>query len=62
MPFSNNQLIFAAFFVVVFIGIMVYSYLKDRKLHQTFYKGSIWVLLGFLIFIALLFLVKKIVM
>ncbi len=57
--FSTNQLIFAAFFVVVFIGVMIYSYRKDKKMHNTFYKGSIWILLGFLAFIGLLFVIKK---
>ncbi len=60
--FSTNQLIFAGFFVVVFVGVMIYSYRKDKKLHSTFYKGSFWILLGFLAFIGLLFVIKKILM
>lgn len=60
--FSTNQLIFAGFFVVVFVGVMIYSYRKDKKLHSTFYKGSFWILLGFLAFIGFLFLIKKLLM
>ncbi|MFA7444596.1 MAG: hypothetical protein WCY89_01505 [Flavobacteriaceae bacterium] len=60
--FSTNQLIFAAFFVVVFIGVMIYSYTKDKKMHSKLYKGSLWVLLAFLGFIGLLFLIKKLLM
>jgi hypothetical protein len=60
--FSTNQLIFAGFFVVVFVGVMIYSYRKDKKLHSTFYKGSFWILLGFLAFIGLLFVIKKLLM
>lgn len=56
--FTSGQLIFAAFFVVAFICIMIYTYRKDLRLHKTFYKGSYLVLLGFLVFIGLLFLIK----
>lgn len=60
--FSTNQLIFAVCFLVIFVGIMIYSYTKDRKMHDTFYKGRIWVLIGFLAFIGILFLIKKYLM
>ncbi len=60
--FTTNQLIFAACFLVVFIGVMIYSYTKDRKMHDTFYKGRLWVLLAFLSFIGMLFLIKKYLM
>ena len=43
----------------VFIGIMIYSYIKDRKMHDQLYKGRIWGLVAFLGFIALLFAIKK---
>ncbi|MFA5557220.1 MAG: hypothetical protein AB7D46_02260 [Flavobacteriaceae bacterium] len=60
--FSTNQLIFAVCFLVVFVGIMIYSYTKDRKMHDTFYKGRIWILLAFLAFIGVLFIIKKYLM
>lgn len=60
--FTTNQLIFAACFLVVFIGIMIYSYIKDKKMHDHFYKGRIWVLISFLAFIGILFLIKKFLM
>ncbi len=56
--FSKGQLIFAAFFVITFVIAAVYSYRKDKNLHQKFYKGSSWILVGFLTFIGLLFLIK----
>jgi len=56
--FSQGQLIFAAFFVVVFIIAMIYSYRKDIKLHRKFYKGSYIILLGFFVFIGFLFFIK----
>lgn len=56
--FSTGQLIFAGIFIFVFILVMIYSYRKDLKLHRKYYKGTIYILLGFLLFIALLFVIK----
>ena len=56
--FSTGQLGFAIFFVIVFIAIIIYSYRKDLPLHKKYYKGSNRVLLGFLVFIALLIAAK----
>ena len=51
-------MIFAGLFLLAFIGASIYVYRKDAGLHQRFYKGSWQVLIGFLIFIALLFVIK----
>lgn len=56
--FSTGQLGFAIFFVIAFIAIIIYSYRKDLPLHKKYYKGSFRVLLGFLVFIALLVAAK----
>jgi len=56
--FSTGQLIFAFLFVIVFIGIMIISYRKDKKLHKKYYKGSIWILVGFIVFVIFLFFLK----
>ncbi len=56
--FSQGQLIFAGFFVVAFIILMIFSYRKDIKLHRKYYKGSLFILIGFIIFILLLFALK----
>jgi hypothetical protein len=56
--FSSGQLIFAGFFAITFLLILVYSYRKDLKLHQKHYKGAFKILIGFLIFIGLLFVIK----
>ena len=56
--FSIGQWIFAAFFVVVFVIAMVISYRKDKALHEKFYKGNYKILLGFIAFIAFLFVIK----
>lgn len=56
--FSQGQLLFAGCFFVAFVIAMVYAYRKDAKLHQIFYKGNYRILIGFLLFIAILFLIK----
>jgi cytochrome bd-type quinol oxidase subunit 1 len=57
--FTTGQLVFAIIVIVAFILLMVYSYRGDRKLHKKQYKGSLWVLLGFLVFITSLLLIKS---
>ena len=56
--FTIGRIVFVLFFVVCFVAALVYSYSKDAALHQKFYKGSYRVLIGFLIFIAILFAIK----
>ena len=56
--FTTGQWIFAAFFVIVFVSAMIYVYRKDLALHKKYYKGSYWVLIGFLAFIGTLFFIK----
>jgi hypothetical protein len=56
--FSKGQLIFAACFFVAFVIAAIYSYRKDLALHKRYYKGNYKILIGFLIFIGLLFVIK----
>ncbi|RFN59990.1 hypothetical protein DZ858_08060 [Marixanthomonas ophiurae] len=56
--FSIGQWIFAAIFAIAFIGIILFSYRKDKKLHKKYYKGSFWILIGFIVFILLLLAIK----
>ncbi len=57
--FSTGQWIFAALFFVAFVGVIIFSYRKDIKLHRKYYKGTIFILLGFIGFILLLFVLKS---
>lgn len=57
--FSTGQLIFAVAFFVVFVVVIAFSYRKDIALHKKYYKGSLFVLLGFIVFIILLFVIKE---
>jgi cell division protein FtsW (lipid II flippase) len=56
--FTQGQWIVAILFVVAFAVLMVYSYRKDRGLHKKHYKGSVWVLVGFILFVLFLFGIK----
>lgn len=56
--FSKGQWIFAALFFVAFVIAITYAYKGDKNLHKKFYKGSYWVLIGFILFILMLFLIK----
>lgn len=57
--FTTGQWIFAAIFFVVFVAIIIFSYRKDLKLHRKYYKGSLYILVGFILFVLLLFAVKS---
>ena len=59
--FSTGQIYFALFFIVTFIITMIAVYRKDLKAMKPFYKGTYWILIGFLIFIGLLFLIKFVI-
>ncbi|PIV50519.1 MAG: hypothetical protein COZ75_03675 [Flavobacteriaceae bacterium CG_4_8_14_3_um_filter_34_10] len=56
--FSQGQLIFAILFFIVFVILIILSYKKDRVLHKKYYKGSVWVFVGFLVFFLFLFAIK----
>ena len=57
--FTTGQLIFAALFVLVFLGILIFSYRKDKKLHHKNYKGVVWILLAFIVFLLFLLATKS---
>jgi cytochrome bd-type quinol oxidase subunit 1 len=56
--FTTGQWIFAALFFVAFVIAAYFAYGKDRALHQKMYKGSYKILIGFILFIAILFTIK----
>jgi hypothetical protein len=57
--FSSGQWTFVIFFIIVFIIALFFSYRKDKVLHKKHYKGSIWVLVGFIAFVVLLVAFKN---
>ncbi len=56
--FSNGQLIFGILFAIVFAVFIFIAYRKDFKLHQKYYKGSVWVLIAFIAFILMIATIK----
>lgn len=56
--FTTGQLIFAIVFFIAFVVVMVLMYRKDKKLHKKYYKGSLWILVGFIVFVLLLLAAK----
>ena len=56
--FTTGQLVFAIFFFIAFVVVIFFSYRKDLKLHRKYYKGTLYILVGFLLFVALLFVIK----
>ncbi|NNE32745.1 MAG: hypothetical protein HKN40_10285 [Winogradskyella sp.] len=60
--FSTGQLIFGILFFIAFAVIIGLQYRKDLNLHKRYYKGTIWVLIAFIGFIAMIATVKFIFM
>ncbi|WP_456439800.1 hypothetical protein [Psychroserpens sp.] len=58
--FSNGQLIFGILFAIAFIVIIIFAYRKDFKIHQKHYRGSVWILIAFVSFIAMIATIKSI--
>lgn len=56
--FSTGQLLFAGCFFIAFVIAMIYAYRKDLALHKIYYKGNYKILLGFILFIGILFIIK----
>lgn len=56
--FSSGQIIFGVLFVLLFIVVLVFAYRKDVKLHQRYYKGSVWILLAFISFLLFIAVIK----
>lgn len=38
--FTTGRIIFMTFFIISFIALMIYSYRKDIKNHDRYYKGA----------------------
>ena len=56
--FSKGQIIFGILFAIAFIITMIFAYRKDKRLHNKYYKGSVWVLIVFISFIVMIGMIK----
>ena len=57
--FSNGQLLFGLIFFISFLIIISYSYKKDLKKLEGSYTGIKWVIIGFICFVTVLVVLKK---
>ncbi|UMB53531.1 hypothetical protein MKD41_14480 [Lutibacter sp. A64] len=55
--FSKGQLIFAAFFVIAFTILMIWSYRKDIKVHKKHYKNTFIIVIAVFLIIAIFTLI-----
>jgi uncharacterized membrane protein YqjE len=55
--FSEGQLIFAAFFVIAFTILMIWSYQKDLKIHKKYYKNTFIIIIAIFLIIAIFTLI-----
>ena len=56
--FTNGQLIFAGFFVIAFLILMIWSYRKDIKNHKKHYQNTalkvgFWLIIAIVIWSAI---------
>ncbi len=56
--FSAGQIVFGLFFLVSFIIIIFFSYKKDSKTINLFYRDSYKILFAFILFFILLYCIK----
>jgi len=56
--FSKGQFLFALFFVIAFVALIIFAYRKDSKNHKVHYQGSIKIFIAFILTIGILFLIK----
>ncbi|OIQ29597.1 MAG: hypothetical protein BM564_05145 [Bacteroidetes bacterium MedPE-SWsnd-G2] len=56
--FSNGQITFGILFAIAFAIIIYFMYRKDINVHKKHFKGSAWVLLGFIGFILMIVAIK----
>nr|WP_229724450.1 hypothetical protein [Winogradskyella forsetii] len=60
--FSTGQLIFGLLFFIAFVIVIGYQYRKDLRLHKRHYKGTVWILIAFIGFIAMIAAIKFVFM
>jgi len=57
--FTPGRILFTVIFVVVFVGVLIWSYREDLKNIRTHYRRNYLVLVGLLTFIGVLYLIVK---
>lgn len=59
--FSVGQKIFAVIFIIIFLGVLIFQFYKDRQKDKALFKGTYWILITIMgIILAYVFLTKLI--
>jgi cbb3-type cytochrome oxidase subunit 3 len=58
---TTGHWIFAATFTLLFLGVLAWSYRKDRTVHQPHFGGSFRILLGIVLLLFVVFIFKRVV-
>jgi Mn2+/Fe2+ NRAMP family transporter len=56
--FSKGQIVFGILFAIAFIIVLFFTYRKDAKIHKRYYRGTVWVLIGFISFLIMIAAIK----
>lgn len=59
--FSQGQKIFALIFIIAFLIVLTYQFLKDRKKNKTLFKGTYWVLITLMVLMLGYLLLTKLI-
>jgi len=60
--FTNGRIAFVIFFLILFIGVLIWSYRKDIKKSPWFFKGSYKVILSLVTIYIVYFILTRWVM
>ena len=58
--FTTGRIIFVAFFLLIFVIAMVWSYKKEKSITQIHFKKSYKILIALILFLVIQFIIVKI--
>ncbi len=58
--FTTGRIIFVAFFLLIFVIAMVWSYKKEKRITQIHFKKSYKILIALILFFVIQFIIVKI--
>lgn len=58
--FTTSRIIFVAFFLLIFVIAMVWSYKKEKSITQIHFKKSYKILIALVLFFVIQFIIVKI--
>ncbi len=58
---TTGHWIFAGISILVFIGVLIWSYRKDQKIHKKHYEGAFKLTVFIIVLIFIIFIFKRLV-